>query len=52
MAAQTLYDKLWDSHLVHEDENGTACFTQASHRDDREGAASRTNRESGDRPIA
>jgi 3-isopropylmalate/(R)-2-methylmalate dehydratase large subunit len=24
MAAQTLYDKLWNSHLVREDENGTA----------------------------
>ncbi|MCU0833020.1 MAG: 3-isopropylmalate dehydratase large subunit [Chromatiaceae bacterium] len=24
MAARTLYDKLWDEHLVREDENGTA----------------------------
>jgi 3-isopropylmalate/(R)-2-methylmalate dehydratase large subunit len=24
MSAQTLYDKLWQQHLVHEDENGAA----------------------------
>ena len=24
MAAQTLYDKLWQDHLVHEDADGTA----------------------------
>lgn len=24
MAGKTLYDKLWDSHLVHEDEDGTS----------------------------
>ena len=24
MAARTLYDKLWDSHLVHEAEDGNA----------------------------
>ena len=24
MAAQTLYDKLWQSHLVHEEKDGTA----------------------------
>ncbi len=24
MAAQTLYDKLWESHLVHQDADGTA----------------------------
>ncbi|HEX6002968.1 MAG TPA: aconitase family protein, partial [Burkholderiales bacterium] len=24
MSAQTLYDKLWQSHLVHESEDGTA----------------------------
>ena len=23
MAAKTLYDKLWDSHVVHEDADGT-----------------------------
>ena len=23
MAAQTLYDKLWQDHLVHQDEDGT-----------------------------
>ena len=24
MSARTLYDKLWESHLVHQDANGTA----------------------------
>ena len=24
MAGKTLYDKLWDSHAVHTDEDGTA----------------------------
>jgi hypothetical protein len=28
--AKTLYDKLWDDHTVHVEEDGTACSTSTA----------------------